>query len=226
MSKVLIVDDEERIRDIIKTYLEFDNFEVSEAENGQEALDALATEDYECVVLDVMMPVMDGYEALAHIREEYENLPVIMLTAKGEEYDRLEGFEKGADDYVVKPFSPKEIVARVKLLVRKYQAMTPKKQASELLAPGLEIDEAARIIYVDKQRVATTPKEFDLLVYFMRNRNQALSREQLLNAVWSNQGDSDDRTVDAHIKMLRKNLGPYSKYIVTVWGVGYKLEIQ
>ncbi|MBE6114886.1 MAG: response regulator transcription factor [Erysipelotrichaceae bacterium] len=225
MSRVLIVDDESRIRDIIKTYLEFDGFEILEAEDGSVALEIVKREELDCVVMDVMMPVMDGYKALSEIRKIKETLPVIMLTAKGEEYDRLEGFERGADDYVVKPFSPKEIVARVKLLVRKYQAVKPQANKNSLQVEGIEIDEAARIIYVDGNRISTTPKEFDLLVYFMRNRNIALSREQLLDAVWGTGGESDDRTVDAHIKMLRKNIAPYSKYIVTVWGVGYKFEV-
>lgn len=225
MSKVLIVDDESRIRDIIKTYLEFDGFETMEAEDGAKAVELVNSEDFDCVVMDVMMPVMDGYKALCAIREQHETLPVIMLTAKGEEYDRLEGFDKGADDYVVKPFSPKEIVARIKLLVRKYQAIKPKEKENALKIDGIEIDEAARIIYIDGNKIATTPKEFDLLVYFMRNKNIALSREQLLDAVWGSGGESDDRTVDAHIKMLRKNISPYSKYIVTVWGVGYKFEV-
>lgn len=223
MNKILIVDDEARIRDIIKTYLEFDSFEVEEAENGKVALDFIEANEYDCVVLDVMMPVMDGFKALQMIRERKPLLPVLMLTAKGEEYDRLEGFDKGADDYVVKPFSPKEIVARIKLLVRKYQAIKPAETVDSLCVEGIEIDEQARVILIDGNKIQTTPKEFDLLVYFLRNRNIALSREQLLNAVWDNQ-DSDDRTVDAHIKMLRKNIAPYSKYIVTVWGVGYKFE--
>ncbi|MBR3841092.1 MAG: response regulator transcription factor [Erysipelotrichales bacterium] len=225
MSKILIVDDEARIRDIIKTYLEFDNFEVEEAENGEIAVNMVKSNDYDSVIMDVMMPVMDGYKALEAIKKDYPNLPVIMLTAKGEEYDRLEGFDLGADDYVVKPFSPKEIVARVKLLVRKYQAVKPASASNDLSIPGIRIDEAAHIVYVDDNKISTTPKEFDLLVYFMRNRNIALSREQLLDSVWGDSGDSDDRTVDAHIKMLRKNIAPYSKYIVTVWGVGYKFEV-
>lgn len=225
MSKILVVDDEARIRDIIKTYLEFDNFVVEEAENGEIAVSMIKQEDYDCIIMDVMMPVMDGYKALEIIKGEFPNLPIIMLTAKGEEYDRLEGFDKGADDYVVKPFSPKEIVARVKLLVRKYQAVKQPKEDSGLHVDGIRIDEAARLIYVDEKKISTTPKEFDLLVYLMRNRNIALSREQLLDAVWGDGGDSDDRTVDAHIKMLRKNIAPYSKYIVTVWGVGYKFEV-
>lgn len=223
MNKILIVDDEARIRDIIKTYLEFDSFTVDEAENGQIAIDLITKTDYDCVVLDVMMPVMDGFKALKIIREQKPLLPILMLTAKGEEYDRLEGFDKGADDYVVKPFSPKEIVARIKLLVRKYQAIKPADTADNLKAIGIEVDQQAHVILVDGNRIQTTPKEFDLLVYFMRNRNIALSREQLLTAVWDS-GDSDDRTVDAHVKMLRKNIIPYSKYIVTVWGVGYKFE--
>lgn len=225
MSKVLIVDDESRIRDIIKTYLEFDGFETMEAEDGAVAVELVNSQDFDCVVMDVMMPVMDGYKALCEIRKSNETLPVIMLTAKGEEYDRLEGFDKGADDYVVKPFSPKEIVARIKLLVRKYQAIKPKVKENALKIDGIEVEEAARIIYIDGKKISTTPKEFDLLVYFLRNKNIALSREQLLDAVWGSGGESDDRTVDAHIKMLRKNIAPYSKYIVTVWGVGYKFEV-
>ncbi len=223
MNKILIVDDEARIRDIIKTYLEFDAFRVEEAENGQIALEMILDQDYDCVVLDVMMPVMDGFKALQKIRELKPQLPVLMLTAKGEEYDRLEGFDKGADDYVVKPFSPKEIVARIKLLVRKYQVVKPSAEENVLKFSGIEVDEPARTISIDGSKIQTTPKEFELLVFFLRNRNLALSREQLLNAVWTN-GDSDDRTVDAHIKMLRKNIAPYSKHIVTVWGVGYKFE--
>ncbi len=225
MSKILIVDDEARIRDIIKTYLEFDGFDIDEAENGADAIVRIKDTNYDCIVLDVMMPVMDGLAALKEIKANFPDLPVIMLTAKAEEYDRLEGFDLGADDYVCKPFSPKEIVARVKLLVRKYQAIKPAPKEDTLDVEGITIDEPARVAMVDGNRVSLTPKEFDLLVYMMRNKNIALSREQLLNAVWDDSSDSDDRTVDAHIKMLRKSISPYSKYIATVWGVGYKFEV-
>ncbi|MBQ5321377.1 MAG: response regulator transcription factor [Oscillospiraceae bacterium] len=225
MPRILIVDDEEKIRDIIKEYLKFEGFDYEEAGNGLEALNILQKEQFDLVLLDVMMPKIDGIKVLKEIRAK-GNMPVILLTARAEEYDKLFGFELGADDYVVKPFSPREVMARIKALIARTTPNAGASAKNEIIEfPGLKIDVAGRVLYIDGERAQLTPKEFDLLVYLVRNINIVLTRESILSKVWSYEFFGDDRTVDTHIKMLRNSLGPYRDYISTVWGVGYKFEV-
>ena len=222
MAKVLVVDDEERIRDIIKQYLKFEGYEYAEAANGQQAVDLFFAEPFDLVIMDVMMPFMDGITALRTIRER-SAAPVILLTAKGEEYDKVFGFDLGADDYVVKPFSPKELMARVKaVLKRAAPAEEPKEQAYRY--KGLEINPVSYEASIDGQKLNLTPKEFELLHYFVSNKGVVLTRENLLNEIWGYDFYGDSRTVDTHVKMLRGNLGSYRELIKTVWGVGYRYD--
>ncbi|MDQ0507691.1 Staphylococcal respiratory response protein A [Aedoeadaptatus ivorii] len=218
MFKILVVDDEEKIREVIRTYAEFDGHEVVEAADGLEAVEICQNEDFDVIVMDIMMPRLDGFSAYKEIRKE-KDIPVLMLSARGEEYDKLYGFEIGIDDYVVKPFSPKELMARLQVIVKRNNNIS---QNHTLDFQGVSIDLDGREVYVDEEAVEMTPKEFDLLVFIAQNENIALSREKLLNKVWGYDFYGDDRTVDTHIKMLRNSLGPYRNYIVTVRGVGYK----
>lgn len=218
MFKILVVDDEEKIREVIRTYAEFDGHEVVEAADGLEAVEICQNEDFDVIVMDIMMPRLDGFSAYKEIRKE-KDIPVLMLSARGEEYDKLYGFEIGIDDYVVKPFSPKELMARLQVIVKRNNNIS---QNHALDFQGVSIDLDGREVYVDEEAVEMTPKEFDLLVFIAQNENIALSREKLLNKVWGYDFYGDDRTVDTHIKMLRNSLGPYRNYIVTVRGVGYK----
>lgn len=228
-SRILVVDDEERIRRLVRMYLERSGFVVDEAENGSEALEKALTNGYSLVVLDLMLPVLDGREVCAQIRQQLET-PIIMLTAAGDEINRIHGFELGADDYVVKPFSPRELVMRVKaLLKRSGEPEFVKPDAQQLLTfPKLSIHIDARRVDVNDQEIGLTPKEFDLLVYMAQRPDKVFSREELLRDVWNYQFYGDQRTVDTHIKRLREKLGQaseaVSQYIVTVWGVGYKFE--
>ncbi len=222
MSKLLIVDDEVNIRAVVREYAEFEEYEVDEAENGMAAVEKCRQNDYDIIIMDVMMPKLDGYSASKEIRK-HKNTPIIMLSARGEEYDKLFGFEIGVDDYVVKPFSPKELMARVKAVLKRGRAETPASR-DRLKFEGLEIDLAGREVYVNGQRASMTPKEYDLLFYLVRNINLALTRDKLLEAVWGYDFFGDDRTVDTHIKMLRNSLGEYRKFIVTLRGMGYKFE--
>ena len=222
MSKLLIVDDEINIRAVVREYAEFEEYEVDEAENGMAAVEKCRTNDYDLVIMDVMMPKLDGYSASKEIRR-HKNVPIIMLSARGEEYDKLFGFEIGVDDYVVKPFSPKELMARVKAVLNRGRAGNPVSR-DRLKFEGLEIDLAGREVYVNGQKASMTPKEYDLLFYLVRNINLALTRDKLLEAVWGYDFFGDDRTVDTHIKMLRNSLGEYRKFIVTLRGMGYKFE--
>ncbi len=225
MSKLLIVDDEVNIRAVVREYAEFEEYEVDEAGNGMEAIEKAKSNDYDLIIMDVMMPKLDGYSASKEIRK-YKNVPIIMLSARGEEYDKLFGFEIGVDDYVVKPFSPKELMARVKavLLRSKASAAAAPAQNERLVFEGLEIDLAGREVYVDGKKASMTPKEYDLLFYLVRNKGLALTRDKLLEAVWGYDFFGDDRTVDTHIKMLRGSLGEYRKFIVTLRGMGYKFD--
>ncbi len=228
MSKLLIVDDEVNIRAVVREYAEFEEYEVDEASNGMEAVEKCRTNDYDLIIMDVMMPKLDGYSASKEIKR-HKDIPIIMLSARGEEYDKLFGFEIGADDYVVKPFSPKELMARVKaVLARSAAAAAAAAQApaqnERLVFGGLEIDLAGREVYVDGHKASMTPKEYDLLFYLVRNKGLALSRDKLLEAVWGYDFFGDDRTVDTHIKMLRGSLGEYRTYIVTLRGLGYKFD--
>ncbi len=225
MSKLLIVDDEVNIRAVVREYAEFEEYEVDEAGNGMEAVEKCRLNDYDLIIMDVMMPKLDGYSASKEIKK-HKNIPIIMLSARGEEYDKLFGFEIGVDDYVVKPFSPKELMARVKaVLLRSQATQKPEPIKNERLKfGGLEIDIAGREVYVDGEKATMTPKEYDLLFYLVRNKGLALTREQLLEAVWGYDFYGDDRTVDTHIKMLRGSLKQYRAYIVTLRGMGYKFD--
>lgn len=226
MYRILVVDDEENIREVIKEYAEFEGHQVSEACDGMQAIEMVKNNDYDIIIMDVMMPRLDGYSACKEIRK-IKQIPVLMLSARGEEYDKLFGFEIGIDDYVVKPFSPKEVMARVNAIVKRNQGA---KQAPAAPAPetvklgGLEINFTSRDVYIDGVKANLTPKEYDLLFYLVRNKNIALTRNKLLEEVWGYDFFGDDRTIDTHIKMLRNNLGPYRNYIVTLRGMGYKFE--
>ncbi len=222
MKKLLIVDDEEKIREVIKEYAEFEGYEVVEACDGMEAVKLAKEEDFDLIIMDIMMPRLDGFSAVKELRK-IKDVPVIMLSARTEEYDKLFGFELGADDYVVKPFSPKELMARINAVLKRRDATLP-GIVDEIKFGGLLIDFSGRNVFVDGEKVALTPKEYELLQYFVKNVGIALSRERLLREVWSFDYFGDDRTVDTHIKMLRSNLGQYRKYIVTLRGVGYKFE--
>ncbi|MDR2610954.1 MAG: response regulator transcription factor [Clostridiales Family XIII bacterium] len=221
MATILIVDDEQKIRNVIKEYAEFNGFTVSEAADGMDAVNMVRENDYDIIIMDVMMPKLDGFSAVKEIRK-VKDIPVIMLSARGEEYDKLFGFELGIDDYIVKPFSPKELMARINVaLTRRSPA---KDEPEKLIFDGVEISIPARQVTVDKQPVELTPKEYDLLFYLAEHRNIALSRDQLLRDVWGYDYYGDDRTIDTHIKNLRNNLGPYRDKIVTLRGVGYRFE--
>ncbi|MDY3234378.1 MAG: response regulator transcription factor [Erysipelotrichaceae bacterium] len=221
MAKLLIVDDEKNIREVIREYALLNGYEADEAEDGMQAIDMIREKDYDCVILDIMMPKLDGFSACKQIKK-IRNIPVIMLSARQEEYDKLFGFELGVDDYVVKPFSPKELMARVKVVLDR-----SRKNETEVLRldnGGLVIDVGGRSVTVDGHKANLTPKEIDLLLYMVSHKNMAISRNQLLEEVWNYDYFGDDRTVDTHIKMLRHNLGPYRDHIVTVRGMGYKFE--
>ena len=222
MYKILVVDDEVNIRRVVREYAEFEGYEVAEAENGMEAVEMVKSEDFDLIVMDIMMPKLDGFSTCKEIKK-YKTIPVIMLSARGEEYDKLFGFELGIDDYVVKPFSPKELMARIKAVLKRNnvsESTVPEK----LVFEGLEIDIAGREVYVDGEKASMTPKEYDLLFYLVKNKNLALTRDKLLEEVWGYDFFGDDRTVDTHIKMLRNSLGQYRKFIVTLRGLGYKFE--
>ncbi len=223
MAKILIVDDEPRIRALIREHLQHEGFACEEATDGSAALAALSVGGIDLVILDIMMPFVDGMTCLKEMRKRRINTPVIMLTARGEEYDKLEGLENGADDYVVKPFSPRELVARVKAVLGRTLART--QAAPESFVFGdLVIDVASHSVKIGGEEAPLTPKEFDLLVFLTQNKGIALSREKILQQVWNYDYYGEDRTVDTHIKMLRGHLGKYRDNIVTVWGVGYKFD--
>ncbi len=221
MYKLLIVDDEENIRKLIHKYAEYDGHEVSEAENGMQAVELVRKNDFDLIVMDVMMPELDGFSAAAEIRK-MKDTPIIMLSARGEEYDRIHGFMAGIDDYVVKPFSPKELMLRIHAILSRRVRNTDRTDIFK--AEGLMIDFTSRIVTVDGERANLSPKEYELLFYMVRNRNIALYREKLLSEVWGYDFFGDDRTLDTHIKLLRKSLGAYSKFIVTLRGIGYRFE--
>ena len=218
--KILIVDDETMIRDVLREYVVFEGGEADEAADGMEAVRKCREQAYDVVLMDVMMPRLDGFSAVKEIRK-FSQVPVIMLSARGEEYDKLFGFEIGSDDYVTKPFSPKEVMARIHAVMKRGKG-EPSQQQYEF--GGLKIDMTGRNVYVDGVRAELTPKEYELLFYFVQNRGVALTRERLLNKVWGYDFYGDDRTVDTHVKMLRGNLGKYRDYIVTLRGLGYKFE--
>ncbi len=227
MSKILIVDDEARIREVIKEYAEFEGYIVKEAFDGMEAVRMCREEDFDAVILDIMMPRLDGFSCCKEIKKE-KDIPILMLSARGEEYDKLFGFELGIDDYVTKPFSPKEVMARLNVIIsrRKKLSDSLNKEYEKYVFDTLAIDIVARTVTVDGKKADLTPKENDLLFYLVRNMNIALSREKLLCDVWGYDFYGDDRTVDTHIKMLRNNLGRYRDMIVTLRGYGYKFETE
>ncbi len=220
MTKILIADDESDIREVVKVYGELNGYEVDEAGDGIETLEKIKDNTYDLVILDVMMPKLDGFSTCRKIKET-TSIPVIMLSARTEEYDKLFGFELGVDDYVVKPFSPKELMARIKVVLERGKHNT----SNILKFDGLEIDVTGRSVSVDGEKAMLTPKEIDLLLYLVQNQNVALSRQKLLEEVWNYDYFGDDRTVDTHVKMLRHNLGKYRDHIVTVRGMGYKFEV-
>ena len=222
MKKLLVVDDEDKIREVIKEYAEFSGYEVTEAADGMSAIGLCKLNDYDLIIMYVMMPKLDGFSSVKEIKE-IKDIPVIMLSARGEEYDKLFGFELGIDDYVVKPFSPKELMARVNAVLQR-KSGSENNSAQVMKFDGLEVNFAARTITVDGERVNLTPKEYDLLFYLIQNKNIALSRDKLLSDIWGYDFFGDDRTIDTHIKNLRNNLGPYRNFIVTLRGVGYKFE--
>lgn len=223
MSRILVVDDEERIREVIKTYGKYEGYEVDTAQDGLEAIELAKENDYDVIVMDIMMPNLDGYSAHQEIAK-FKDIPVIMLSSRGEEYDKLFGFEIGIDDYVVKPFSPKELMARINVVIKRNSQERKLNKVWQM--EGLEIDLDGHVISVDGEPVSATPKEFELLTYFIQNERKALSRDQLLSSVWGYDFFGDDRTVDTHIKMLRNTLGQYRKFIITVRGVGYKFDSE
>ena len=223
MAKILIVDDEPRIRELIREHLQYSGYICEEAADGTAALTQLSGGAFDLVILDLMMPFMDGMTCLREMRARHINTPVIILTARGEEYDKLAGLESGADDYVVKPFSPRELVARVKAVLNR--TMPKPAAASDTMTFGeLTIDTASHTVRVSGEEVALTPKEFDLLVFLASNKGIALSREKILQKVWNYDYFGEDRTVDTHVKMLRGHLGKCRSYIATVWGIGYKFD--
>lgn len=221
-GKILVVDDEEKIRSLIRKYAEFEGYTVKEAADGMQAVQMAEEEDFDIIIMDVMMPELDGFSACREIRK-FKQTPVLMLSARGEEYDKIHGFELGVDDYVVKPFSPRELMMRINVIVSRRQ--TPAPAAHEVVQfGGLVIDFAARLVYVDGVRTDLSPKVYELLHYLVKNKGIALTREQIINTVWGYDFYGDDRTLDTHIKLLRLSLGPYRKYIVTLRGVGYRFE--
>ena len=230
MYHILVVDDESRIRSIIRKYAEFDGHTVTEACDGMEAVLLCRKIEYDLIIMDIMMPELDGFSACREIRK-ISQTPIIMLSARGEEYDRINGFEVGIDDYVIKPFSPKELMLRVEAIMKRVKTVPTQANAQskpnvivELDGGGLRADVTARLVFIDGERVDMSPKEYDLFFYLLANRNIALSREKLLCEVWGYDFFGDARTLDTHIKLLRKSLGRYSNYIVTLRGVGYRFE--
>ena len=222
--RVLVVDDEEKIRNVIKEYAEFEGYEIDEACDGMEAIAKCKDNNYDIIIMDIMMPNLDGFSPIKEIRKT-KNIPVIMLSARSEEYDKLFGFEIGIDDYVVKPFSPKELMARINAVINRSKSAAGQNVLQDkYVLEGLEVDMLGRNVYVDGVKKDLTPKEYELLQYFIINKNIALSREKILNEVWGYDFFGEDRTVDTHVKMLRNNLGKYRDKIVTVRGMGYKFE--
>ena len=228
MYHILVVDDESRIRSIIKKYAEFEGHRVTEAADGMEAVHFCRSHEFDLIVMDIMMPELDGFSACREIRK-ISQTPIIMLSARGEEYDKINGFELGIDDYVVKPFSPKELMLRIEAVMKRVRRGIDQAQKKEnviisLDDGGLRADVTARLVFIDGERVDMSPKEYDLFFYMLNNRNVALTREKLISEVWGYDFFGDVRTLDTHIKLLRKSLGRYAEYIVTLRGVGYRFE--
>ena len=227
MYHILVVDDEIRIRSIIRKYAEFEGHTVTEAGDGMEAVLLCRKNEFDIIIMDIMMPELDGFSACREIRKN-SSVPIIMLSARGEEYDRINGFEVGVDDYVVKPFSPKELMLRVEAVMKRVRRVPSaddrRNEVIELDGGGLVVDLTARIVSIDGERIEMSPKEYDLFFYLLTNKNIALSREKLISEVWGYDFYGDARTLDTHIKLLRKSLGRYADRIVTLRGVGYRFE--
>ena len=218
MNKLLIVDDEEKIVEVLKEYALFEGFMVDTASNGLEAVEKAKSSSYDCIIIDIMMPIMNGYDAVKEIKK-IDNVPILMVSARSEEYDKLLGFELGIDDYIVKPFSPKEVMARVKAIIKRYQVL-----GEQIVEGKLAINKDSREVVFDNEIIALTNKEYDLLLYLITNKNIAISRKDLLTNIWGFDYFGDGRTVDTHIKMLRSHLGKAGDFIKTVHGFGYKFE--
>ena len=222
MTRILIVDDEAKIREMIRKYAAFEGFETEEAVDGLDAVERCENANFDLVVMDIMMPNLDGFSAVREIRKAHPGMPVIMLSALGEEYDRIHGFDVGVDDYVVKPFSSKELMMRIHAILKR---VNPAGAGSDSYRVNdMVIDYSARTVTIKGERVNLSPKEYELLVYLVKNAGIALTREQILRTVWGYDFFGDDRTLDTHIKLLRRDLGDYSRYIVTLRGVGYRFE--
>ncbi|MCG8501700.1 MAG: response regulator transcription factor [Firmicutes bacterium] len=219
--RILVADDEEKMRRVIRIYLQKEGYRVEEARDGKEALEKIKASSFSLILLDVMMPAIDGWTVCREVRKN-ASLPVIMLTARGEEYDKLFGFELGVDDYITKPFSPREMVARIKAVLRR--SKEDKRNENTVKIDVLEIRPMSKQAFLENKELTLTPKEFELLYFFARNQEHVYSREQLLNKVWGYDFIGDLRTVDTHVKQLREKLGKYKKYICTVWGTGYKFR--
>ena len=222
MTRILVTDDEQKIREMIRKYAEFEGFTVDEAKDGFDAVNKADKEKYDLIIMDVMMPNLDGFSAVKEIKKKDPNVPVIMLSALGEEYDKIHGFDVGVDDYVVKPFSTKELMMRIHAILKRTNADTVDNE--KFVLKDLVIDYAARTVTIKNERIQLSPKEYELLVYLVKNRGIALTREKILETVWGYDFFGDDRTLDTHVKLLRKNLGDYNKYIVTLRGVGDRFE--
>lgn len=228
MYHILVVDDEPRIRSIIKKYAEFEGYTVTEAADGMEAVHFCRSAEFDIIIMDIMMPELDGFSACREIRK-ISQTPIIMLSARGEEYDKINGFELGIDDYVVKPFSPKELMLRIEAVMKRTKRAADGGVKKENLIVtlddgGLRADITARLVFIDGKRVEMSPKEYDLFFYMLQNRNIAISREKFISDVWGYDFFGDVRTLDTHIKLLRKSLGRYANLIVTLRGVGYRFE--
>lgn len=224
MRRLLVVDDEFRIRQIIRKYAEFEGYTVEEAVDGMQAIEICRKEEFDLIIMDVMMPELDGFSACREIRK-FRSTPIIMLSARGEEYDKIHGFELGSDDYVVKPFSPKELMMRVAAVIKRTGGEQGEQVKKDVFTyEGLSVDFSARIVTIDGKRIEMTPKEYELFFYMVKNKGLALTREKLISEVWGYDFFGDERTLDTHIKLLRKSLGEYSKCIVTLRGVGYRFE--
>lgn len=223
-ERILLIEDESRIREMVREYLESEGFIVTEAIDGAEGLESFKGSEFDMLILDVMLPKVDGWSVCREVRR-ISTIPIIMLTARGEEYDRLFGFELGVDDYIVKPFSPKELVARMKAVLRRSSNTSGNTSTDIFQYKDLSVNIEARKVTIAGRTIDMTPKEFDLLSFFVKNRDRVFTREQLLDKVWGYEFGGDYRTVDTHVKMLRESLGEYRGFLVTAWGVGYKFEI-
>ena len=222
--KLLIVDDEAKIRELIVKYAVFEGYEYLEAENGMDAIEKAKAAPVDLIIMDIMMPELDGFSAAREIRKEKADVPIILLSARGEEYDKIHGFELGIDDYVVKPFSPKELMMRVGAVLRRARTGPSKVVHEAVDIDGMVVDYTARQVTIDGQAVELSPKEYELLFFMVKNRGIALTRDKLISEVWGFDFFGDDRTLDTHIKLLRKQLGDYARYITTLRGVGYRFE--